>query len=188
MQQQQKVIPIDQDEVFLAQRAAYDQQAFAELYRRYVERVYRYLLARVGQAEDAQDLTSQTFLLALKSIGTYQPARGTFIAWLMGIAQHRIAEHYRRYQNVVGLDAAADMVQPGLAVEETVSQQLQIEAVRHAMQFIAPDRAEALRLHIFGELSAAEIAQVMGRNEPAVRMLIHRALQDLRQRMKGDER
>ena len=92
-----------QEDEFLARQAHGDPQAFGELYGRYVERVYRFLLARMGSTEDAQDLTSQTFLAAWERIDSYG-GRGSFGGWLFGIARHKLADHYRQRRAQVSLD------------------------------------------------------------------------------------
>ena len=116
----------EQDEIDLARQASRDVEAFAELYRRHLTRVYRYHIAHVGNVKDAEDLTSQTFMAAL--------------------------------------------------------QRLQIESVSRALRQISAERAEALILTYFSGLSHAETARVLNKTEAAVKMLVSRGLQDLRER------
>ena len=75
------------DEATLAAEAARNREAFAALYRRYVNAVYRYMLAHVGNVPDAQDLTAQTFLAGLEGINSFA-GKGKFAAWLFAIAQN----------------------------------------------------------------------------------------------------
>jgi RNA polymerase sigma-70 factor, ECF subfamily len=75
----------EQDEAALAQQAIRDVDAFAELYRRHMTRVYRYHIAHVGNVKDAEDLTSQTFIAALEGIRSFRGS-GSFAAWILGIA------------------------------------------------------------------------------------------------------
>jgi RNA polymerase sigma-70 factor, ECF subfamily len=168
-----------------ARQPAQPNTAFAELYRRHVDQVYRYLLARTGSIHDAQDITSQTFLAALEGIKHYRGKAG-FISWIFGIARRKLADHYRDHygtKNALSLDDAENAPQTALLPDDIVNHHLQMERIVLALQAIAPDRAEALTLHIFGELTAAEVGQVMGKSEAAVRMLVHRALGDLRVRL-----
>lgn len=167
---------------YLVREASQRPEAFAELYRRHMERVYRYLLARVGNVQDAQDLTSQTFLAALEGITGYR-GQGYFPAWLLGIARNKLNDHFRRDRSPLPLEVAAHVPHPGAVLDELVGQQLQVERLARALQALSPDRAEALTLRIFGRLSPAEIAKVLGKSEAAVRMLIHRAVQDLQGRL-----
>lgn len=166
----------------LARRAPADRAAFGELYRRHVNRVYRYLLARVGNVPDAQDLTAQAFLAALEGIAGYRD-EGRFVAWLLRIARFKAADHFRALRPDLPLTAADHTPAAGPLPEEATIQQLQVEEVVRAMATLTPDRAEALALRVFAELTAAEIAAVMDRSEAAVKMLVHRAWRDLRQQL-----
>jgi RNA polymerase sigma-70 factor (ECF subfamily) len=169
------------DDVRLAQHARADPEAFAELYRRHVQSVYRYHLAHTGNVKDAEDLTSQTFMAALEGVRSY---RGTapYIAWLMGIASRKRARFFRGKKPVVPLDAALHIPTPGPPTDKAAARRLQLDQILGALQNISRDRAEALILCFISELSPAEAGLVLGKSESAVRMLISRGLQDLRTR------
>lgn len=166
----------------LASRVSGDPQAFGELYRRYLQRVYAYHLVRTGNVADAQDLTSQTFLAALEGISSFR-YQGRFSAWLLGIARHKLADHYRHNPMTGGLEAAIDTPSPQPKPEEVVDQSLRLEQVNRALANLRPERAEALALRIFGQLSAAETGLVMKKSAGAIRTLVYRAFQDLRQQL-----
>jgi len=137
------------------------------------------MVARVRNTADADDLTSQTFLAALIGINSY---RGTapFAAWLFSIAFHRLATHFRNDKECVPLDEADTLPCPNPALDAQVHMHLQLQRALEAMNRLTPERGEALRLRIFAELSCAEVAELMGRSTAAVKMLIHRAVGDLR--------
>jgi len=78
----------EQAETDLARQAITDADAFAELYRRHLTRVYRYHIAHTGNIKDAEDLTSQTFMAALEGIHSFR-GTGSFAAWIMGIASKK---------------------------------------------------------------------------------------------------
>jgi RNA polymerase sigma-70 factor (ECF subfamily) len=166
----------------LVTAARHDQTAFAELYRRHVDRVYRYLLARAGETPLAQDLTAQTFLAAFEGLAGYR-GRSEFPVWLLGIAHHKLMDHYRRQKETVSLEVADELAHPGAPVEQLVAERLRHAQLARALKQLAPERAEALALRIFGGLSAAEVARVMGKSEAAVKMLVHRAVRDLQERL-----
>jgi RNA polymerase sigma-70 factor, ECF subfamily len=168
----------------LAGRASIDPQAFGELYQRHLERVYRYHLARTGNAADAQDLTAQTFLDALEGIHRFRGA-GSFGGWLFGIARHKAALYYRSRRGETDLDDADGTPDPGPLPEAAAGRRLQMSAVSRALGALAPDRAEAIELCIFADLTAGEAAGVMGKSEAAIKMLVFRGLRDLRARL-GD--
>jgi RNA polymerase sigma-70 factor (ECF subfamily) len=170
------------DDRALARQARTDPDAFAQLYRRYAERVYRYLLVRLGDQHLAQDVTAQTFLAALERLGTYR-GDGEFVSWLLAIARHKAADALRARATTLPLEVAADVESPQPAVEQVVDARLRLDAVAQALRSIAPERAEALALRVVGGLSAAEAGAVMGKSEAAVKMLVSRAIHDLRERL-----
>lgn len=166
----------------LARLARHDNDAFAELYRRHLPSVYRYVMSRTHHADDSQDITAQTFITAMERIEMYRP-EGKFLAWLLTIARHKAIDHFRKYKNEHSLDDAEWLPASTPSPDEAVGRKMQMEHIQEALNQLAPDRAEALRLRLFGELSAREIGEQMGKTEAAVKMLIHRAWQDFRQRL-----
>ncbi len=181
------MIALKPDEHALAQAAHRDPAAFAQLYRAYLKPVYAYALARVGNCEEAQDLTSQTFLAALEGIDHYR-GEAKFSTWLFGIARNKCADYFRRRQTT-DRDLPIDLAETEPAMDpplhDLIEQRARLEALAHHTRRLPADQAEALTLRIFGGLSAAEVGRVMGRSEPAVKMLIHRAVCELRTRL-GD--
>ena len=169
------------DEIQLARDAVSNSEAFAELYRLHVTRVYRYHIAHTGNSKDAEDLTSQTFMAAMEGIKSFRGS-GSFAAWIMGIASKKRLMHFRGSRLEVPLDAALHYPSPGLPTDKAASQLLELESLTHALKQISPDRAEAIILSYFGGLSNLETSRVLNKSEAAVKMLISRGLQDLRER------
>jgi len=171
------------DENKLAHDAIANADAFAELYQRNVTRVYRYHMAHTGNVKDAEDLTSQTFIAALEGIRSFRGS-GSFAAWIMGIASKKRLMFFRMSGNrhEVELDAALHYPGPSLPTDKAATQRLQLESVSRALKQISPERAEAIILSYFGGLSNVEASRVLNKSEAAVKMLISRGLQDLRER------
>jgi RNA polymerase sigma-70 factor (ECF subfamily) len=153
---------------------------FTILYQQYVERIYRYHLVRAGNVEEAQDLTSETFHAALESFAAYDPAQGCAAAWLTGIARHKLVDYFRRSRRALSITQIEDQPDQATSLEEASAQRLQMAQVSAVLRKLPADRAEALSLHFFAGLTLSETAQVMRRNEEAVKKLIHRGLADLR--------
>ena len=170
---------VNQTDQDLAVRARRDRSAFIGLYQRHVKRVYGYLLVRTNNDQEAQDLTSETFLAAMNSITNFRP-KGSFYAWLMGIAYHKLVDYYRDLSSEVSLDNLPDPPDPGLTLEKRASRQSELEIVRQAILSLTPDRANAISLRYFAGLNVAETARVMGKTPAAVKMLVMRGLQDIR--------
>lgn len=172
------------EEEDLIERARQDPAAFAALYDRYLPHVYRYLYTRVSTPADAEDLTSQVFLTALEAMRTFRP--GSFRAWLFGIARRKAADYYRRRAPQVSLEQAA-----GLAFEQSslLAQVIHNEALHRlcsSVNRLAEDERELLRLRFAARLSFAEIAQVLGKKESAVKMALYRLLDRLEAQMEAN--
>ena len=169
------------DEIRLARQALTDATAFTELYQRNVSRVYRYHIAHCGNVKDAEDLTSQTFMGALEGIRSFR-GTGSFAGWIMGIASRKRLMYFRGTRRDVPLDAALHYPSPEMPTDQAATQRLQLESVSRALKQISMDRAEAITLSYFAGLTNSEVSRVMNKSEAAVKMLISRGLQDLRER------
>jgi len=172
------------DDAALAAAAREDAAAFDALYRRYVTRVYRYCLLRCGNVQDAEDLTAQTFLAALEGLSRYRE-RGTFGAWLFTIARRKCHDfHRRRYRHpqeplaAAGTRPDASAADPEIEASEAVIG----DCVARVLPQLTEERQEVVRLRYGAGLSTAETAAVMGKGRSAVKMLLLRALNDLRER------
>jgi RNA polymerase sigma-70 factor (ECF subfamily) len=174
-------MPPDPDDM-LARQARTDSAAFAELYRRHMDHVFRFLMMRTGSVDDAQDLTALTFIAALEHIDQYQP-QGRFRMWLLAIARHKAADFFRKNKMMVPLETIESLPAPEPLPDEAVTQHLELDRVLEALRHLAPDRAEALILRVLGEYSAAETAEIMGKSESAVKMLVYRAWGDLKRHL-----
>lgn len=173
--------PSTPDDETLAVRAIDDQAAFTELYRRHFTKVYRYHVAHAGNVPDAQDLTAETFMAALENLKTYR-GKGSFCAWLFGIARHKVAMRFRSRKPEVSLEDAIGFADPSPGPELVAGQSLQLTQVFKYLRELTPERAEALVLCIFSDLTAAEAGQVIGKSEAAMKMLVFRGLKDLREK------
>ena len=171
-------VPVASDAA-LVREAASDPTRFGTLYRLYVDDLYRYLLSRCGDHMDAEDLVAETFLAAFRAARAYR-GTGPVKAWLVGIARHKAADAGRGKRPHLTLDAAVGLADP-VRTDDLALQRVELARVLAMSERLAPDRAEALRLRFFAGLECDEIAPLLGRSEAAVKMLVHRALTDLRE-------
>jgi RNA polymerase sigma-70 factor (ECF subfamily) len=170
------------DEEQLVQQARKTPSQFALLYDRHVTSVYRYLLARVGNVQDAEDLTSQTFLEALESLPRYR-GTGDFRAWLFRIARNKSIDHYRKHRRDVSLMEDDDFADDSLEAPDTaVEHAIALATVVQQLRALSPDRAEVISLRLFAGLEIKEIVVTLNKPETAVRMLLHRGIRDLQNR------
>jgi RNA polymerase sigma-70 factor (ECF subfamily) len=161
------------------------------LYDHYVDFVYRYVLYRVGDQTLAEDLVSETFLRALRRIGSFTWQGRDIGAWFVTIARNLILDHAKSSRTrlefpTADILAAADT--PGATgPEESVLAGLGRRALLDAVRALAPDQQECVVLRFLEGLSVRETALAMGKKEGAVRALQLRAVRTLARRLLDDE-
>ena len=176
----------EQQLVRLSQRG--DQEAFASLYDTYLERIYRYIYFRVADAEIAEDITSQVFLKAWEKLGSFQVGSSPFVAWLYRIAHNLVANWHRdrsRRQEIPINDLPV-LPAKGDHPETTLVRTEEQDALLRLIRRLPPERQNLLILKFVENMSNAEIGQIMGRSEGAVKSLYHRTLLALRDEI-GDQ-
>ncbi len=173
------------DDKALIAAAKNDPAAFGEIYERYVNRIYSYIFHRVGNVHDAEDLTSRTFFRALSHLGTYVDKGLPFSAWLYRIA-HNLVANWHRDRSRKPLVSLEDIVIGTRVDEHPESLAEANDDARHLMEAISkldPARQELLLLKVSRGLSNAEIGEIMGRSEGAIKSLYHRTLLALRKEL-----
>jgi RNA polymerase sigma-70 factor (ECF subfamily) len=173
-----------QDEQSLVRRAQqHDQIALTQLYEENFDKIYRYVVLKIGDRAEAEDMTQQVFLNALKSISSYKYRGMPFSSWLFRIAHNQVVDYYRKRKRsaTVPLDEniIAGFDNPGRATER----KMEIEQMTVATRQLTKAQQEVISLRFAGELSVAEVAKVMGRSEGAVKALQHSAIVSLRKIM-----
>lgn len=161
-----------------------DADAFAELYHRYLNPIYRFLFRRTGgNIALAEDLTSQVFLDALDNLSHYRE-RGSFAAWLFTIARRRLVDHYRKGQMNL-LDKIPD---ERFGVSDNLEDHENMEHLKQLLSALDDEKRELLQLRFSAELSFSDLAVVLGKSEAAVKMSLYRVLDWLRGQWEaGDE-
>jgi RNA polymerase sigma-70 factor, ECF subfamily len=171
------------DEGLLVERARTEANAFATLYDRYVERVYRYAYRRLGVHAEAEDLTAQTFQRVLESLPHYQARGLPFGAWVFRIAHNLVVDRYRGQRSPLSLDEAGpslELESGGDGIDAELAQREEIDAAWQAVDRLPPLQRRAVVLRFGRNLSHAEIGPIIGRSEAATKQLIYRAMKTLR--------
>jgi RNA polymerase sigma-70 factor (ECF subfamily) len=173
----------------LAAAAGGDEQAFAALWRELQPAVLRYLQALAPEA--AEDLASETWLRVVAGLGRFRGDERAFRAWLFTVARHRAIDRWRRAARrpaePVPLEALADRQAP----DDPAAEVLDALDGRAAVAMIATlprDQAEVVLLRVVAGLDVAEVAGIVGKRPGTVRVLSHRALRRLAERLGQDAR
>ncbi|GGU08627.1 MULTISPECIES: ECF subfamily RNA polymerase sigma factor, BldN family [Streptomyces] len=175
----------------LVERAqAGEAEAFGRLYDQYSDTVYRYIYYRVGGKATAEDLTSETFLRALRRISTFTWQGRDFGAWLVTIARNLVADHFKssRFRLEVTTGEMLDANEVERSPEDSVLESLSNAALLDAVRRLNPQQQECVTLRFLQGLSVAETARVMGKNEGAIKTLQYRAVRTLARLLPDDAR
>jgi RNA polymerase sigma-70 factor (ECF subfamily) len=165
--------------VRLAQEGSAD--AFGELYRIYCDTVFRYIYYRVSTRALAEDLTSETFVRALRRITTFSWQGRDFGAWLVTIARNLVADYFKssRHRMEVSTGEMLDSNEVEASPEDSVLEHLSNEALLDAVHRLNDQQRECVTLRFLQGLSVAETADIMGKNEGAIKTLQYRAVRTL---------
>ncbi len=156
-------------------------QQFAAYYEEYFNQVYRFVLLRSSRNKDlAFDLTSELFLKALEKFDSFDPTIAEFKSWIFSIARNHLIDFYRMHREHVDIEAVAhELASPNqLAHELNVTHDTAM--VVYALKKIPVAQQELIQLKFFAELTNSEIAEVLHKTEGNVRVMLHRAMQNLR--------
>jgi RNA polymerase sigma factor (sigma-70 family) len=168
----------------LAARVPRDFDAFSELYRRYIHRIYRFARSLVSDDSIAEDVTAQVFFKALSSAATYK-GHGSYRSWLFRIAHNTIATYRRRSGRAVAVESVPDEVDP---TPSPASQAIASEArgvVWHKVGQLPDAQREVVTLHYGEGLSIDEVAKILRKTRGAVRILLYKGRGKLRDALSG---
>jgi len=160
----------------IIQRAKRDPEAFGELYDHYYDQIYRFCYSRLRDPNRAEDTTSDVFFKALRAIGRYKPSGHPFSAWLYQIAANAIADHYRRARPTDDIDDAVDVSDPQQPVDERVVTSDEARRVWSAIDSLPEQQRIAMTLKLGEDMKLLQIAEIMGKSEGAIKLLIHRGM------------
>jgi RNA polymerase sigma-70 factor (ECF subfamily) len=161
-----------------------DRNALEELYLIHFDRIYSYLHVSVGNRHDAEDLTTQTFLKMLESIGRFRWQSAPFSAWLFRIAHNLAMDHFRaarRWQpeEEVPEPPADEATSAETGALDVIGRKSMLELI----QDLSPEQQQVLTLKFVFNFSNGEVATILGKTEGAIKSLQHRALASLQKQL-----
>ncbi|HEV2315751.1 MAG TPA: sigma-70 family RNA polymerase sigma factor [Candidatus Acidoferrales bacterium] len=165
------------DERLLVEAARRDPSRFAELYENHFERVYAYIARRVGNQQEAEDITSEVFHQALANIGKFEWRGAPFAAWLLRIAANATADKWRKQAREHG--------NPGKETSEEFDFEGSGERARlyRMVKELPAEQRIVIEMRFAEEKSIREIGEAIGKTEGAVKQLQFRGIQNLRQQI-----
>jgi RNA polymerase sigma-70 factor, ECF subfamily len=165
-----------------------DRDALEELYLLHFDRIYSYLHMSVGNRHDAEDLTTQTFLKMLESIGKFKFQAAPFSAWLFRIAHNLAMDHFRaarRWQPEEEVPEPPGDEEP--SAEAQALQSIGRQSMLELIEDLSPEQQQVLTLKFVFNFPNAEVATILGKTEGAIKSLQHRALVSLQKQITQPE-
>jgi RNA polymerase sigma-70 factor, ECF subfamily len=161
-----------------------EREALEELYLVHFDRIYSYLHMSVGNRHDAEDLTTQTFLKMLESVGKFRWRSAPFSAWLFRIAHNLAMDHFRANRR---WQPEEEVPEPdpgeGSAAEEEALESIGRRSMLELIENLSHEQQQVLTLKFVFNFSNGEVATILGKTEGAVKSLQHRALAALQRQL-----
>ncbi len=160
------------EDILVQQAIDGNQAAFTQLYDGYFDKIYRYIYFRVKNQPEAEDLTQEVFIKALRGISSYKSGKAPFASWLFRIAHNQVIDHIRKdiKNKTTSLNEASSAV--GNADPVTMTEQKSdIEELTEALKHLPPAQGEVISLRFIAGLSIAEAAKILGKREGTVKAL-----------------
>lgn len=153
-------------------------QAFGEIYRMLLPKIFRFVWYEVRDKQTAEDLTQVTFLRLWKAINSYDADKGSFPSFTFAIARNLIID-WQRKKRPVSLEVIGEIEERDETIDTLIQQEV-VDRVRQALATLPAQDRQLVVLRHFEEVPYEEIAKIMGKQEGAVRVKLHRILRQLK--------
>ena len=160
------------------------EEALVSLYEERYGKVVQYVFVRVGNRSDAEDLASETFMRALKSLDSYEERGLPMEAWIFRIAHNLVTDHIRRASKRQIVDIDETLIVGSANPEEATEIDMQIARLSEALKHLSPSHREVIALRFYSGLSSVECGKILGRKPGAIREMQSAAVKILRKEMK----
>jgi len=159
---------------------------FSQIYDQYIEKIYRFVYLKVNSQEIAEDITSKVFLKGWESYKDYKTIKNPG-AFLYKIARNIVIDYYREKDRtkIVSADLISPIVDNRTNLYEKAVFSSDVEIVKSALKNIKKDYQDVLIWHYLEDLPVEQISEILGKPAGTVRVMIHRGLNSLRERLRG---
>jgi len=166
-----------------------DKECFGRLYDHYLNRIYRFIVLKVDSKAVAEDLVHEVFLSAFENINSYASRGFPFSSWLYQIARNKVIDYYRTRKNNLSFEMVSEEhFKIEDVIEKDLNHVLELTQVREAMRSLGEIEQEVLIMRFIEDMPHKEISRALGKSEGAIRLIQHRAINNLKQILQDDER
>jgi RNA polymerase sigma-70 factor (ECF subfamily) len=156
-----------------------DTAAFGPIYDRHVRTIYNFIYYKVFDKETAEDLTSQTFFKALKSVSSVDPDR-PILSWLYKIAHNSVLDHYRAQRHTEDIDDFWDLHDEDVDVVGSLDTEVDVKRVKKYLKNLSTIERDIIFMRVWQELPYQAIAEIVGKSEANCKMIYSRSLKKLK--------
>ena len=162
--------------------------AFAVLYDRHLNPIYRFILLKVTHRQEAEDICQRVFLNAWQHINDFVP-RQPFSSWLYRIARNAVIDYWRTKKIVFALSSPnlKEILRTESNLEVQFDQKLQIQKIWQTLKQLSQDQQDVLLMLFVENLSHQEIAKIIGKTEGATKVIQHRAIKALKKILENEK-
>ena len=160
-------------------------EKFSQIYDQYIDKIYRFVYLKVDSQETAEDITSKVFLRGWEAFQSQKVLNPS--AFLYQIARNTVIDHYREKgrTRIISADILPQIVDRGMGLEERAILSSEFEEVRLAIQNLKQDYQDIIICHYIDDMKVPEIAEIMGKPEGTIRVMLHRGLKVLKKEMEA---
>lgn len=173
-------LDLQEEADYVASAKSGDTHAFACLYDAYIKQIYDFVFYKTMHQEIAEDITADVFLKAWKKIDKFKS--GKFVAWLYVIARNSVIDYYRKTKEIKNVDDCWDL-SDGQDILLNTDKLMQIEKLKKIMSSFNYSDREILIMRFWQDLSFAEIAGLLNKEQGAVKMACARAIKKIQTKM-----
>jgi RNA polymerase sigma-70 factor (ECF subfamily) len=176
-------LSVQEEESLIRRAKERDPVALSQLYEDNFDKIYRYIVLKIGDRTEAEDMTQQVFLNVIKAIPSYRMKGMPFSSWLYRIAHNQVVDYLRKKTRRPFVPLDDRMESNDDDPVQTTVRKLQVEELSLATRQLTKAQQEVISLRFAGEMSVAEVAKTMGKSVGAVKALQHSAIAALRKVM-----
>jgi len=167
------------DEALIMQIREGDTDKFGEIYEKYVDKIFAFIVHKTFNKELAEDLTQDVFVKILNKISSFDPQKASLQTWCFTIARNTVIDHYRTFKSESDIDDFWDLSSDD-DVLSTADKKLKLEKISHEMKRLSARDREILTLRFWQDLKFSEIAEICGMTESAAKVAASRAIKKLK--------
>ena len=173
-------------EILVRKAIAGDEIAFGQIYDLYFEKVYRFIYFRVNHRESAQDLVADVFVKVWDKMAKVQDA-AKFNGWIYQIARNMVIDYYRARKQEVDINLLENVLQYEDNIVDRTNFSFQQKAFFEELKKLTDEQQLVIKLKFLDDLDNSEIAQILNKSEGAIRVIQHRAINELKHLLNENE-